>query len=195
MLPVSTHTSRPWRIHAIAPEFAVEDVWALPTVGGAGELPRLVDAIFGSNFPDAAPLPVRFLWAVRWKLGALLGWDDDTGTRRSNASSLRDRLPADVRAASSDPEPDLSPFSPLYQLGDEFAAELINATVHTVMHLGWVCEGDGSYRGQMTVLVKPNGRLGSFYLAGISPLRRYLVYPALLHQIGRRWSAAAPVQR
>ena len=34
-LPNTAHTQRPWRIHAIAPDFAVEDVWALPTPGGA----------------------------------------------------------------------------------------------------------------------------------------------------------------
>lgn len=198
MLPTSAYTSRPWRMHDIAPDFAVEDVWALPTVGGAGELPRLVNAIFASNFPDQAPRLVRLLWEARWKLGAILGWDDHAhGFEGADGlggrvSSLRDRLPVGMRAASSDPEPDLAPFSPIYQFDDEFAAELANATVHTAMHLGWVPDGTGSYHGQMTVLVKPNGPLGSLYLAGISPLRRYIVYPALLRQIGRQWSTAAP---
>lgn len=33
-LPDTAHTSRPWRIHEVAPDFEVEDVWALPTPGG-----------------------------------------------------------------------------------------------------------------------------------------------------------------
>jgi hypothetical protein len=37
-LPETAHTSRPWRIHEVAGDFQVEDVWALPTPGGAGDL-------------------------------------------------------------------------------------------------------------------------------------------------------------
>src|SRR5918995_1836455 len=32
-LPNAAHTSRPWRIHELAPDFRLEDVWALPTPG------------------------------------------------------------------------------------------------------------------------------------------------------------------
>lgn len=60
-----------FRIHAIAPDFAVEDVWALPASGGEGELPHLVDALFASNFPQDAPVLVRFLWEARRHLGRL----------------------------------------------------------------------------------------------------------------------------
>ena len=41
-LPNTAHTSRPWRIHEVAPDFQVEDVWALPTPGGPHDLARLV---------------------------------------------------------------------------------------------------------------------------------------------------------
>ena len=33
--------------------------------------------------------------------------------------------------------------------------------MHGVLHLGWVAEGKGSYRGQMAVFVKPNGLAGT----------------------------------
>ena len=42
-LPNTAHTSRPWRIHELTPDFRLEDVWALPTPGGPDDLPRLVD--------------------------------------------------------------------------------------------------------------------------------------------------------
>jgi hypothetical protein len=38
-LPNTAHTSRPWRIHDIAPDFELEDVWALPTPGGPDDFP------------------------------------------------------------------------------------------------------------------------------------------------------------
>jgi hypothetical protein len=60
-----------------------------------------------------------------------------------------------------------------------------------VMHLGWVPDGTGGYRGQMAVLVKPNGLLGAAYMAAIRPFRHLIVYPAMMRQIGRKWRGAA----
>ncbi len=186
-LPNTAHTSRPRRIHELAPDFRLEDVWALLTPGGPDDLPRLVSAIFSGDFPQGAPLLVRALWEARWKIGALLGWDgQDTGVG-TGAPSLRDRLPRDLRAAPSGLEIKTEPFSSLYLLEDEFAAEMANRTVHTVMHLGWVLSGTGGYRGQMAVLVKPNGVLGTVYMAAILPFRHLIVYPALMRHIEREW--------
>jgi hypothetical protein len=77
----------------------------------------------------------------------------------------------------------------VFLLDDEFAAELANRTVHSVMHIGWVPDGTGGYRGQMAVLVKPNGRFGAAYMAAIKPARHLLVYPALMRWIERDWRA------
>jgi Protein of unknown function (DUF2867) len=41
----------------------------------------------------------------------------------------------------------------------------------------------------MAVLVKPNGLLGTAYMAAIRPFRHLIVYPPLLRQIGREWRA------
>ena len=101
--------------------------------------------------------------------------------------TLRDRLPADLRQTALRAEFDALPFSPLYVTDDEMAAEIANRTVHGIMHMGWVREGTGGYRGQMAVYVKPNGLLGEGYLAAIKPFRHLIVYPAMLRDIGRRW--------
>jgi hypothetical protein len=58
------------------------------------------------------------------------------------------------------------------------------------MHLGWVEEPAGGHRGQMAVLVKPNGALGGAYMAAIAPFRHRLVYPPMLREIGRAWRTA-----
>jgi Protein of unknown function (DUF2867) len=188
-LPKWAHTSRPWRIHELTPDFTIEDVWALPTPGGPEEFPRLVSQFFAGNFPQGAPLVVRMLWAARWTIGALFGWDDPDDGLGSRVATLRDRLPDDLRAATSRPEPDISPFALVYRLENELAAELANRTVHAVLHLGWVRDESGGYRGQMAVLVKPNGLFGGFYMAAIKPLRYRFVYPALLRGIERSWPA------
>jgi hypothetical protein len=191
-LPDSAHTSRPWRIHELTRDFRLEDVWALPTPGGPDDFPRLIETLASGDPEHDSPLPARALWAIRWKLGALLGWDDPDGGVGSRVATLRDRMPAELRDAPSGPAFDVLPFTSLYVLGDEWAAEVANRTMHGVMHLGWVPDGAGGHRGQMAVLVKPNGVLGDAYMAAIRPFRHLLVYPPMLKVLERRWRAAQP---
>ena len=103
--------------------------------------------------------------------------------------TLRDRLPADLRDAPSGPGFDALPFTSLYLTWDEWAAEIVNRTVHAVMHIGWVPDQTGGYRGQMAVLVKRNGLLGTAYMAAITPFRHLIVYPPMLRAMGRDWQA------
>jgi hypothetical protein len=181
-LPNTAHTSRPWRIHELTRDFRLEDVWALPTPGGPEDFGRLVRLIASGNTSQDAAGAARALWVIRLKLGEMLGWDADQGPDRP---SLRDRLPADLR----DQGPDFLalPFTPLYLTADEFAAEIVNRTVHGVLHLGWVPDGAGRYHGQMAVLVKPNGLFGAAYMAAIKPFRYLVVYPPMIRRIGRAW--------
>ncbi|MGW8397507.1 DUF2867 domain-containing protein [Streptomyces lydicus] len=192
-LPRTAHTSRPWWIHEIAGDFTVEDVWALPTPGGPDDLGWLVRQIAeGISGGVSGEGPVsRLLFAVRWKLGALLGWDEPGTGIGTRVSFLRDRLPADLRDGPQGPDLGSSPFTSLYLRDDEWAAEMDNKTVHAVMHIGWVPDGSGGYRGQMAVLVKPNGLFGTLYMAAIKPFRYLGVYPALMRSIGREWQANA----
>ena len=190
-LPDTAHTSRHWRIHELTPNFRLEDVWALPTPGGPDDFHKLLEW-FASADPEkqSSSRAVRTLFAIRWKLGELFGWDDpDTGLG-SRVPTLRDRMPADLRDAPSGPEPAL-PFTPLYLLDDEWAGEIANRTMHGVVHLGWVPDGTGGYRGQMAVLVKPNGVFGNAYMAAIRPFRHLLVYPQMIRDIEREWRALA----
>jgi hypothetical protein len=82
---------------------------------------------------------------------------------------------------------DTVPFLSLYLLDDEWAAEIANRVMHCVVHIGWVPHGTGGYRGQMAILVKPNGLLGTAYMAMIRPFRRLIIYPAILRRIEHDW--------
>jgi hypothetical protein len=121
---------------------------------------------------------------LRWAIGRALGWDESAG---AGAPTLRDRLPADLRKGPSGPDFAALPFTSLYETGDEWAAEIANKTMHGVLHLGWVPDGAGGYRGQMAVLVKPNGLLGRAYMAAIAPFRHLIVYPRMIDAMGRSW--------
>lgn len=187
-LPEAAHTRRPWRIHEVTSDFRVEDVWALPTPGGPHDLGRLVQQFAAGDTSTNPSRAARALFAFRTKLGALLSWDDVDDSGADQPSTLRARLPADLLARPG-PEFDTLPFTSLYQLDDEWAAEIVNRTVHAVMHIGWVPDGSGGHRGQMAVLVKPKGLLGTAYMAAILPFRHLIVYPPLMREIEHDWQA------
>ena len=184
-LPPSVHTSRPWRIHALATGFRLEDVWALPTPGGPDDLPRLVALLAAGGGTRSSSRAARALWALRWRLGRLFGWDRADAGLGARVPTLRDRLPADLRNAPRGPA--VAPFAPLYLTRDEWAAEIANRTVHGIVHIGWVPDGDGAHRGEMAVYVRPNGLLGTAYMAAITPFRHLVVYPAMVRDLGRAW--------
>ncbi|HKO28510.1 MAG TPA: DUF2867 domain-containing protein [Solirubrobacteraceae bacterium] len=186
-LPSSAHAARPWRIHELTPDFRLEDVWALPTPGGPDDFPDLVRQFAAGDPAKGLPGFARLLWDLRFKVGELLGWDDAKAAVGSRVPSLRERLPKDLREGPSGPAFDSLPFTSLYLLENEFAAEMANATMHGVLHLGWVADERGSHRGQMAVLVKPNGVLGSVYMAAIKPFRYLVVYPAAMRHIEAAW--------
>ena len=137
-LPNTAHTDRPWRIHGITPDFRVYDVWALPTPGGPHDFQRLVQQLARGDTAANPSWFARNLFAIRWKLGALLGWDDPDSGVGSRVPTLRDRLPLDLRDGPVGPEFKTLPFTSVYLTDAEWAAELANRTVHAVMHIGWV---------------------------------------------------------
>lgn len=188
-LPAGEHTSRPWRIHDIAPDFRIEDVWRPPEVGGPDALERVVETVTSYDPARSTSFAVRNLFAIRWKLGELLGLDGPNGGVGERVPTLRDRLPEDLRAAPR-PAFDALPFNSLYLLDDEFAAEAANQTMHGILHLGRIPAEGGGFQVQLAVLVKPNGPLGHVYMAAIKPFRYLLVYPPMLREIGNGWRQA-----
>jgi hypothetical protein len=205
-LPNAAHESRPWRIREIAPDFTVEDVWALPAHGGAEDFQTLLEVMTSLDLANAPSLPTRVLWRVRDRLGSSFdlgrisapidsGRDGAAGKLPipgTNETSLTDRLPDDLRNTAADLDFGSTPFASLYRTDVEFAAELSNRTVHGVIHLAWVDQGEDRYQGQMAVYVKPRGPLGKAYMALIKPFRHWVVYPEAMRLIERAWNTSVP---
>ncbi|KNX37919.1 DUF2867 domain-containing protein [Luteipulveratus halotolerans] len=186
-LPKSAHTEQPWRIHELTTDFELEDVWSLPTPGGPGDFPLLLQLLEKADAYDNPGFVERIMLGIRWKLGAMLGWDGDEDGIGHRVTSLRDRLPQDLREGPRGPNPPNAPFEPVYLTDDESVDEYANKTMHLIGHTGWVRTPDGGYHGQMAVYVKPNGRMGALYMAAIKPFRYYLVYPAMMRRIAADW--------
>jgi hypothetical protein len=185
-LPITEYTSRAWRIQEFTGDFRVEDVWALPIAGERDDFAELVQQLLTVDLAKSSSCAVRGLVAIRLKLGQVLDWD---AAGETEATTLRDQLPADLRTSEMPTVPDDSavPITTLYLIDGECAAEIINRTVHGIIHLGWVPDEAGRYRGQMTILVKPHGLLGAAYMKAIRPFRYLIVYPQLLREIERAW--------
>jgi Protein of unknown function (DUF2867) len=189
-LPNNAHEAHAWRIEEIAPDFRLEDVWELPVLGDLDEFPTLLEVMASLDPSKGASRMTRALFRIRWRVGELLGWDAPANALTipgESRTTLSDRLPADLRGTATGMSAVETRFTSLYRTDVEWAAEISNRTVHAVMHLGWVEEDVGRYRGQMAVYVKPRGTLGVAYMAAIAPFRHHIVYPALMRQIERAW--------
>jgi hypothetical protein len=203
-IPNSEHEAQPWRIHEIVRDFILEDVWALPVEGDADEFPAFLELAGALDPTEADSRATRSLWKLRDLLGK---WFDlgeihvEDGAAApaeelpipgTAATTLASRLPDNLRGTAAGLDFASLPFSPLYRIDREAAAEVSNKTVHGVAHFAWVDQGDGSYRAQMAVYVKPRGLFGRAYMAAIKPFRYLIVYPALLREFGRAWSQRRP---
>jgi hypothetical protein len=197
-VPNAAHESGPWRIREIAPDFTLEDVWALPAYGGADDFQELLEVMASSLDLTKGKSPAAgALMRVRLLLGRWFGWDESAGDLPipgTDETSLTARLPADLRGTAAQLPLGALPFAPVYRTSTEAAAELSNQTVHGVVHLAWADQGEGRYQGQMAVYVKPRGLRGQAYMAFIKPFRYAIVYPALMRQVERAWNARSRQQ-
>lgn len=66
-------------------------------------------------------------------------------------------------------------FVPVYRERDEVLSRIANRTVVAFLHYS-LAEG----RPRLAIYVRPKGALGRAYMTLIEPLRRWVVYPALL---------------
>lgn len=188
----AVHESHPWRIHELAWDFRLEDVWELPGAGGPEDFARLVQVLASYDPSHSSSVLVRTLFEVRLKLGKLFGWDSPQASLGTRVATIRDRLPADLRDGPPGPESPASPFTSLYLTDDEWVAEIANQTVHGLLHLSRIPLDTGGFGARMAVYVKPNGLLGAGYLAAIRPFRHLIVYPQMMRELGR--SRAADVE-
>jgi hypothetical protein len=196
------YRARPWRVHALAADFRLLDVWRLPLDADPdptrGQTFDRFLRLFLANGVQADSALANALFRLRLVAGRVLGLDrpgrppgipgtdePSIAVRLGPADRARDRTAAlvlDVPALAA----------PVYVFEEEALFEIANRTVSALLHLGWV---DAAARAgatarktaELAVYVKPRGRLGAVYMALIGPFRHTFVYPPWLGRIGRLW--------
>jgi hypothetical protein len=178
--------ARPLRVHALLHDVPLEDVWAIPLPGGgAGRTIEDVRTVFMAGV-EAAPPVVKRLFRLRWRIGALLGWDRQRPAW--NAESYADRLsPADRALSTAAPGTPDGRLSLLYRFEDEQLSELRNATVHAFSSLS-IRPAPGGYLAYLAVYVQPVHGFTRLYMKAIAPFRRLVVYPAIIRKMQSAWA-------
>lgn len=172
------------RAHELLRDFELHDVSAADLPGGGdGRTVADIRALASSAPPSRL---TRFLFAVRFLIGRIFGWDRNPLTpERSLISRLTER---DRRESQVTPGTRAGAFLMLYQFPHEVLAEIRNATVHGFMCTALTRTSTG-YRMYWGIYVRQVSWLTRPYLMMIEPFRRVL-YPVMLRRIRRAWIAA-----
>jgi hypothetical protein len=212
----AAHRRRPWRVHDLAPDFELLDLWRLPVhvdeargqtfddfhrvflrLGiSLRSLP--VDSLAPRSVADCAHLArlaaLAGLVGLRLVLGRVFQLDVDPGRGRGQDTprdSVVARLTDDDRARDRGHAPaasrDAFGFRPVYVFEREALHEVSNRTVHALLHLSLPADGPDADSVLLAVYVKSRGPMTRLYLGLIRPFRYAVVYPALLEHVGRTW--------
>lgn len=175
----------PLRVHSFLADVPLRDVSAIVLDGGGpGRTVSDVRALLRSGAASANGV-TKLLFAIRWKIGAILGWDDP---RHASADSFASRLSPDDIAKSRRPIGDSDgEFVSLYEFERESLSEVRNATVHAFLCTALVPMNE-SYCLYFAVYVRPVSWLTAPYMAAIEPFRRFIVYPAMMRRIRDEWA-------
>jgi hypothetical protein len=172
-------------VHAFLHDVPLEDVWAIRLPGGgAGRTIQDVRAAFAAGVESTPPM-VKWLFGLRGRIGAWLGWDERRPEWR--AESYVHRLTAEDRARSTAaPGTPDGRLSLVYRFENEQLGEVRNKTVHAFASLSIRPAPDG-YLAYLAIYVQPVHRLTRSYMRAIAPFRRLVVYPAMIRGVQRAW--------
>lgn len=174
--------------HTFLADAPLHDVWAIHLNGGGPgrTLHSLQPLLRSQNIERVHPV-VRGLFALRFALGKLFGWDDGAPDVAPPSASYLHRLSAADRARSlTKPGTMSNGFRVIYEFENEALSEIINGTVQAFSLLAMEPTPNG-YHVYWAIYVKNISWLTSVYMALIDPFRRILVYPIIIRQLERAW--------
>ncbi len=183
---IDEHRALPWRVHELAHDFEIEDVWRFPVVlCPEHDLTTFRHEMTAGMTTMSRLSPAQLLLSLRLGIGRLLGWDQK---REGQGRLLWTRYAADEHLSGGEAVVPGRDFTEVYDLENEYLSEIENRTVQAALHLGRVPTGRETFAVHLAIYVKPKGWFGRLYMGFIRPFRLLIVYPALLRAAQRRWS-------
>lgn len=184
---------KPLRVHRFLGGVPLRTLSRVDLPGGRAEMTIAeISAVVG--FGDQVEVQVgpitRALFWLRTLIGRILHWDD--AKKLADSVSYLSRLTAEDRARSI-----IEPGLPqgisrvLYCFENEFLAEIVNRTVHCFYLLASERTATG-YALYLAVYVKRLNWFTPIYMALISPMLKWVIYPSMENGVKRRWAREFP---
>jgi hypothetical protein len=184
----TAHRQRAWRVHTLAHDFELEDLWMFDLGGRrAGDVREFL-ACFWEVMHG---LSGNWLVKLRLRIGRVMKWDDHDLTLALPGcaeASVGARLDPDDRArnlaADDVPTPNVKT---VYVFADEALYELSNDTIHALLHVAITNDAENDAEASLAVYVKHRGVMSRLYMAAIWPARHLILYPSLVAKIESTW--------
>jgi len=184
---------KPLRVHSFLSGVPLRTLERVELPGGrAGMgLKEISDVVgfSGEVEMEVGPITQALFW-LRTLIGRLLRWDE--ASELAVSVSYLSKLSAEDRARSLAPPGKPAGISRiLYQFEDEMLGEVINRTVHCF----WLIASERTAHGYalyFAVYVKRLNWFTPVYMALISPLLKWIIYPSMLKGAKQRWGEMFP---
>jgi hypothetical protein len=190
---IEVYRQKPLRVHSFLAGVPLRTLERVELSGGRDgmtieEISGVVG--FGGEVEmDVGPV-TQALFRLRTLIGRVLRWDE--AKELAESVSFISRLNEADRARSL-----ITPGKPagisriLYQFENETLGEIINRTVHCF----WLMAAERTANGYVlwfAVYVKKLNWFTPIYMALISPPLKWIIYPAMLKGVRRRWEKTFP---
>ena len=201
-----SHYFYSWKVHEIAKDFELLDVWEFPILADKTrnqdfslflKIMRQPPKQNACSFFSIQHLAARFLVSLRVLLGEIFDLDKNLNTLPipgCKEISLKERLSdEDLKKSLTDSVGEGAQtegiWRTVYFYENEMLTEHSNDTVHALMHFGWVRKHGNYYTARLAVYAKPRRNFGELYMQLIMPFRHVIVYPAMIEEVKKRWDA------
>lgn len=190
---VEEFQKKPLRVHNFLAGIPLRTLSRVELPGGrAGMTLPEINAIVLSDPGDfqVGPLTKVLFW-LRTAIGHIFGWDDAQELVES-VSYLASLSEEDRTRSLITPGENQGITRVLYCYENEYLGEIINRTVHCF----WLMTSEPTERGYtlyMAVYVKKLNWFTPIYMALVSPMLKWIIYPAIDKGIRQRWAEKFPL--
>ncbi|HEX4950304.1 MAG TPA: DUF2867 domain-containing protein [Blastocatellia bacterium] len=189
----NTFNQLPIRAHSLLASIPLRTLERVELPGGRDgmSLQQISNVVgFGGEVEMEVGYVTRALFWLRGLIGRIMHWDG--APRLIEAVTFLPKLTAEDRARSS-----VTPGQPagisriLYQFENEMLGEIVNRTVHCFWLLATERIADG-YVLWLAVYVRRLNWFTPIYMALITPVLKWIIYPAMIKGVRRRWLQTFP---